>query len=88
MVHESLGNSDSLDTGLALSQRSSTGGISRTTPVDELPEMLSPEECRAYLGIGRSTMYELLRQNVIRHRRFGRSIRIPKSSLLSATHLR
>lgn len=55
--------------------------IDRHTPYDALPEYLSPEECRAYLDLGRSTMYELLRRDEITHVRFGRTIRIPKAAL-------
>lgn len=57
------------------------GGIDRRTPVDELPEFLSPEEFYTYLGISRSTVYDLLRREQIPHQRFGRCIRIPKSAL-------
>lgn len=55
--------------------------IDRHTPFDALPEYLSTEECRAYLDLGRSTMYELLRRDEITHVRFGRTIRIPKVAL-------
>jgi excisionase family DNA binding protein len=58
--------------------------IGRCTPYNELPEYLSPEECRAFLDIGRSTMYDLLRRDEIPHVRFGRCIRIPKASLRPA----
>ena len=55
--------------------------IDRSTPLEELPEFLSPEEFRAYLGLSRSTVYELLRRREIPSRRFGKCIRIPKSAL-------
>ena len=55
--------------------------IDRHTPFDALPEYLSPEECRAYLALGRSTMYDLLQRHEIAHVRFGRCIRIPKTAL-------
>ena len=55
--------------------------IDRRTPIDALPEFLSPEEFRAYVGISRSTMYDLLRRDAIPHVKFGRCIRIPKSAL-------
>lgn len=55
--------------------------ITAATPFPLLPELLSPEECRAYLRLGRSTMYELLRRDEIPHVRFGRCIRIPKAAL-------
>ena len=55
--------------------------IDRTTPVEALPEFLSPEEFRAYVGIGRATCYELIRRGEVPCLRFGRLIRIPKSVL-------
>jgi excisionase family DNA binding protein len=53
----------------------------RTTTFDELPELLTPEELREYLGISRGTVYELLRRGEIEHVRFGRLIRVPKAAL-------
>ena len=55
--------------------------IDRCTPVEELPEYLSPEEFRRYLDLSRSTVYDLLRRDEIPHSKFGRCIRIPKSAL-------
>lgn len=55
--------------------------IDRRTAFEALPELLSPEEFRAYAGIGRSTMYDLLRRQAIPHLRFGRCKRIPKAVL-------
>jgi excisionase family DNA binding protein len=55
--------------------------IDRAWPVEHLPEFLSPEEFRTYVGIGRATCYELIRRGQIPSVRFGRSIRIPKSAL-------
>ena len=57
--------------------------ITRATPVADLPEFLSPEEFRTYVGIGRATCYELLRRGEIPSVRFGRAIRIPKSALVA-----
>ena len=59
------------------------GQISRTTPVDALPELLTPEEFRTVAGLGRATTYELIRSGQIPSVRFGRVIRIPKSALLA-----
>ena len=53
----------------------------RAIPYEELPEYLTPEEFRAYVSLGRNTVYELLRRNEIPHVRFGRTIRIPKAAL-------
>jgi excisionase family DNA binding protein len=55
--------------------------ITRATPYAELPEYLSPDEFRIYVGIGRSAVYALLREGELDHVRFGRTIRIPKSAL-------
>ena len=55
--------------------------IDRRTPVDALPEFLSPEEFRVYVGLARSTVYDLLRRDEIPHCKFGRCIRIPKAAL-------
>ena len=59
----------------------STQTITRKTPIADLPEFLSPEEFREYVGIGRSTIYDLLRRDAIPHVKFGRCIRIPKTAL-------
>ena len=59
------------------------GQVSRTTPVEALPELLTPEEFRTVAGLGRATTYELIRSGQIPSVRFGRLIRIPKSALLA-----
>jgi excisionase family DNA binding protein len=56
-------------------------GIDRRTRFRDLPDFLSVEETRAYLGLGRSTLYELLRRKGIPHVRFGRVIRISRDGL-------
>ena len=53
----------------------------RTIPFNELPEYLTPTEVQAYLNLSRTTVYDLLRRNEIKHVRFGRAIRIPKAAL-------
>jgi excisionase family DNA binding protein len=55
--------------------------VDRRTPIDHLPEFLSPQEFQEYLGLSRSTVYDLLRRDEIPHKKFGRCIRIPKSAL-------
>jgi excisionase family DNA binding protein len=65
-------------------QTEAESAVSRSTPFDELPEFLSPEEFRHVVGIGRSTVYDLLRRDELEHVRFGRCIRIPKRVLASA----
>jgi excisionase family DNA binding protein len=48
----------------------------------DLPDLLTPDDARAFLQISRNTMYELLRTEKIRSIRFGKLIRIPKAALL------
>jgi excisionase family DNA binding protein len=55
--------------------------IDRRTRFADLPEYLSPEEFRAYVGMARSTIYDLLRRDEIPHQKFGKCIRIPKAVL-------
>jgi excisionase family DNA binding protein len=55
--------------------------LDRRTPFADLPELLSPEEFRAAVGIGRTALYDALRRGEIRHLKFGRTIRIPKTAL-------
>jgi len=55
--------------------------VTRYTEFESLPQFLSVEEFRAFVGIGRSTIYDLLRRQVIPHVRFGRVVRIPKEAL-------
>lgn len=43
--------------------------------------MLTPEEAAESLGIGRSTMYELLRLRIVRSVKIGRLRRVPMSEL-------
>ena len=59
--------------------------INRSTPFDELPDYLTPEELRHYLGIGRGTAYDLLRRGEIPCVRFGRLIRVQKTVLETNT---
>ena len=55
--------------------------LDRRTPYEGLPELLSPDEFRAVTGLGRSTIYELLRRDEIPHLKFGRRVLIPKLAL-------
>jgi excisionase family DNA binding protein len=52
--------------------------ITRQTRFEDLPDFLSVEEFRTYLGIGRSTAYDLLRRGDVSCVRFGRVIRVPR----------
>ncbi len=55
--------------------------VNRHTKYVDLPELLTPEEFRAVLGIGRTTVYEEVRTGAIPCVRFGRRIWIPKNIL-------
>lgn len=48
---------------------------------DELADWVDPKTAWTYLRISRSLMYELIRRGELPARRFGRTIRIPKSAL-------
>lgn len=48
----------------------------------ELPVTLRVEDLMPILGIGRNTVYELIRSGQIRSVRIGRQIRIPRDALL------
>lgn len=48
---------------------------------DQLPDWITVEELARYLRIGLSCAYELVRSGEIPSRRFGRLIRINRSSL-------
>jgi excisionase family DNA binding protein len=54
--------------------------ISRRTPFEDLPEFMTVEDCRIYLGVGRATIYELLRRGEMPSVKFGRLIRVPKTA--------
>jgi excisionase family DNA binding protein len=55
--------------------------ITRQTRFEDLPDFLSVEETRTYLGLGRSTIYERLRRKELAAVRFGRVIRVPRAAL-------
>jgi excisionase family DNA binding protein len=58
-----------------------TSAVTRFTKYDDLPELLTPDEARAFLGVGRWTIYEAIRTGRIRSVRFGRRIRVPCAAL-------
>jgi excisionase family DNA binding protein len=55
--------------------------ITRQTRFEDLPDFLSVEETRAYLALGRSTLYELIKSKALASVRFGRVIRVPRAAL-------
>ena len=57
--------------------------VNRHSRFGELPELLSPDEARRFLGLSRTSIYSLLRSGDLEHRRYGRLIRIPRRALAS-----
>jgi excisionase family DNA binding protein len=51
------------------------------TDYETLPDLLTPDEFREYVGIGRSTVYDLVRRDELPHVKVGRGIRIPKTAV-------
>ena len=49
---------------------------------EDLPEMVTVEEMGAFLRIGKTAAYDLVKSGAIRSVKFGRLIRIPKQALL------
>jgi excisionase family DNA binding protein len=50
--------------------------------LDDLPELLTPEESANVLRVSRNSMYELLKTGTIPSLKYGRLIRIRKTVLL------
>jgi excisionase family DNA binding protein len=55
--------------------------ITRDTKWEMLPDYLTPEEARAYLNLGRTTLYDLVRRGELPAVRFGKVLRIPREAL-------
>ena len=49
---------------------------------EDLPDLCTVKQAGAYLQTGRNTTYDLIARGVIPSVRFGKLIRVPKSSLL------
>lgn len=56
-------------------------GITRHTPLHDLPELLTVEELAAWLDLARGTAYTLVARGDVTSIRLGRLVRIPKSAL-------
>ena len=52
------------------------------TDFENVPDVLTVSELQKVLRIGRSTAYRLIKANEIQSIRIGRSIRVPKSSVI------
>ncbi len=55
--------------------------ITRNTKLEDLPEWLAPREIMDWFGLGRNTVYDLLRTGTIPSRRFGKKILVSKRAL-------
>ncbi len=55
----------------------------RPTSFDNLPLTLQVEDLMPILGVGRNTVYALIRSGQIKSIRIGRKIRIPKAEVLA-----
>ena len=56
--------------------------IGATVRLDDLPELLTPDEARQVLRISRNGMYDLLKSGALPSLKYGRLIRIRKTVLL------
>lgn len=57
--------------------------ITRTTPVEALPELLCVDEAAAWLGVGRSLVYELVKTGKLSSVRLGRLVRVKRDGLVA-----
>ncbi len=57
--------------------------VDRHTSFENLPELLTPAEVRAFLGFSRNHVYQLIRDKEISSRRIGGRIFVPKKVLIS-----
>jgi excisionase family DNA binding protein len=55
--------------------------ITPNTPLEHLPQFLTPNEFRILTRIGRSTIYDAIRRGEVPSVRFGRAVRIPREAL-------
>ena len=56
--------------------------INRQTNLEDLPQMLTPREVQAFLGLGRATIYGLIKEGKIPVCRIGKRLFIPKKELM------
>lgn len=56
--------------------------ISRSTPIEQLPELLFVGEAAHWLGIGKSLAYELVRTGALPSVRLGRLLRVKREGLV------
>lgn len=53
--------------------------------LDDLPELLTPEEARHVLRVSRNGMYDLLKTGAVPSIKYGRLIRIKRTELLGGS---
>ena len=56
--------------------------INRKTKMEDLPELLTPMEVRAFLGLSRNTIYRMIESGELPSRRFRQRIFVSKKALL------
>ena len=56
--------------------------INRQTNLEDLPQMLTPREVQAFLGLGRATVYRLMKGGQIPVQRIGKRLFVPKVALM------
>ena len=56
--------------------------INRKTKLEDLPELLTPMEVRAFLGLSRNTIYRMIESGELPSRRFRQRLFVPKAALL------
>jgi len=56
--------------------------INRQTDFEDLPQMMTPQEVQAFFGLGRATVYSLIKEGEIPVRRIGRRLFVPKQELV------
>jgi excisionase family DNA binding protein len=57
-------------------------GITRNTPVEQLPELLFVSEAADWLGIGKTLAYELVQRGDLPSVKLGRLVRVKREGLI------
>ena len=56
--------------------------ITANTPLDQLPQFITPDELARILRIGSSLAYELCKKGEVRSKKVGRCVRIPREAVV------
>ena len=59
--------------------------VDRQTSFEDLPELLTTAEVRAFLGFSKTTIYQLIKSKEISSQRIGGRIFVPKKVLMPET---